>query len=571
MQATRRQFSSMLMLGMVTPLSAAPARNRASGFAPSQMQGDLLLSGGPIITMAGDQPETVEAVLVRDGRIFATGSLVSLRQAARKDARSVDLGGRTLLPGFIDAHGHLGFVGKSAMMAQLHPPPIGNVSSIKDLQEALRAYHPPVGMSAIVGIGYDDSQLAEGRHPTRADLDAVSADRPIVLLHASGHLAAMNSAMLRLVGYHRDSANPVGGVIRREADGRTPNGVIEEAALYPVLKQFTPSTLDAAVAPLIHGAKIYAENGITTANDGRVMPEDWPALEEVARRGALPIDVTALLAFEREWPASVRQRIGKGYEGRLRVAGVKLALDGSPQGRTAWLKEPVTIPLPGQAHGYSGYPAIDLELFGRKLAEASANNFQVFVHVNGDAAIEELIAGVRANGLAGKRTIAVHSQVVQHGQLAAMKALDIQPSFFAAHTYFWGDWHREVALGAARADFISPQATAWSVGLRPSAHSDAPVVPPNIMRLVWSSVNRRTRSGDILGPTERISPYQALKQVTINAAWQLKEDLLKGSIEKGKIADFVILDGNPLDVDRQEICNIKVSATIKDGQFIFGE
>ncbi|MFZ1366481.1 amidohydrolase [Sphingorhabdus sp.] len=531
---------------------------------------DTILTGGSIITMAGDEAASVEAILVREGRIATTGSLEEVKKATRGKAETVDLKGRTLLPGFIDAHGHMGFVGQNAAMAQLQPPPVAAVDSIAKLQEVLRDFQRPNGMPLIIGNGYDDSQLAERRHPTRADLDAVSATVPILLLHVSGHFGSMNSAMLKLVGYGPDTPDPQGGVIRREADGKTPNGVVEETAMYPIVQILTPPSVDVAIAPLIVGAKIYAANGITTGQDGRVMPESWGALDEAAKRGLFPIDVVALVSFEREWKDDVRARIGKGYNGNLRIGGIKLTLDGSPQGRTAWLKDPVPVPPDGQKAGYAGYPAIDLKLFNEKLADAAKNGWQVFAHVNGDAAAQALIDGVRANGLAGKRTIAIHSQVVDRSELEEMKALDIQPSFFANHTYYWGDWHRDVALGAKRADFISPQATAWSLGLRPSAHNDSPVVPPDMLRLVWSSVNRRTQSGDILGPLERISVYRALQQVTINAAWQIGEDKEKGSIEAGKRADLVLLDGNPLAVDPSELHKLRVVATIKDGKTVFG-
>lgn len=533
---------------------------------------DIIITGGSIVTMAGDQPEMVEAILLRDGKIAALGSVASVNNAAHKKAELVDLKGRTVLPGFIDAHGHMGYVGQNASMAQLQPPPVGTVKSIAQLQEALRQYPRSAGMPLIIGNGYDDSQLAERRHPTRADLDAVSDTMPILVLHVSGHFAAMNSAMLKLVGYGPETPDPQGGVIRREEDGKTPNGVLEETALYPVLKVLTPPSVDASIAPLVAGAQIYAANGITTGQDGRVMPESWAALEEADRRGLFPIDVVALTSFERDWPEAVRARIGKPYPAsrHLRIGGIKLTLDGSPQGRTAWLKDPVPIPPHGQQQGYAGYPAIDLKLFNAKLAEAAQNGWKVFVHVNGDAAAQALIDGVRDNRLAGKRTIAIHNQVVQPDQLKDMKELDIQPSFFANHTYYWGDWHRDVSLGPKRADFISPQATAWSLGLRPTAHNDSPVVPPDIMRLVWSSVNRLTQSGDILGPMERISPYRALQQVTINAAWQIGEDGDKGSLAVGKRADLVVLDRNPLTVDVTEIHSIRVVATMKDGKIIYG-
>lgn len=527
-------------------------------------------SGGPIITMAGDTAESAEAIAVRDGKIIAVGSLASVRKAAGKKAVSVDLKGRTLLPGFIDAHGHVGSVGQMASLAALSPPPVGKVDSIATLQEALRAYTPPTGMPYIIGNGYDDSQLAERRHPTRHDLDAVYPDKPTLVIHASGHFAVMNSAMLKLAGISADTPDPTGGVIRREADGKTPNGVLEETAFFGPAMRILPPSLEGGVAALVAGLKIYAANGITTAQDGRVMPESWASLAAASKRGVLPIDTVALVSFERDWPADVRARIGKPYEGRMRIGGVKLTIDGSPQGRTAWLHDPVTVPPEGKDASYRGYPAIDLNLFNSKLADAATNNWQVFVHVNGDEAMQALIDGVWKNGLTGKRTIAIHSQVVRRDQLEDMKKIDIQPSFFANHTWYWGDWHREVALGPKRADFISPQATAWDIGLRPTAHNDSPVVPPDMMRLIWSSVNRRTQSGDILGPLERIPVYRALQQVTINAAWQIHEDADKGSLAPGKRADLVVLDANPLTIAPDKLNTIRVVATIKDGRTIYG-
>lgn len=528
--------------------------------------------GGPIVTMAGDASETVEAVLVSDGKIAATGALADLQKRAKK-AKRIDLKGRTVLPGFIDAHGHVSYVGQAEGMAKLAPPPVGGVDSIAKLQDTLRGWLAQAKLSGdapLIGNGYDDSQLAEKRHPTRQDLDAVATDRPIVVLHASGHLASANSFALVKYGITPDRPDPQGGAFRREADGKTPNGVLEETALFVALGSIMPKGVDASIASLVTGQKLYASHGITTAQDGRVMPEQWPALDEAAKRGVLPLDTVALVSFERDWPESVRARIGKGYTGRLKIGGVKLTVDGSPQGRTAWLHDPVHVPPMGKDKDYRGYPAIDIKLFNAKLEEAARNNWQVFVHVNGDEAAQALIDGVRTNGLSGKRTIAIHNQVVRHEQLDEMKSLDIQPTFFANHTWYWGDWHRDVALGPKRADFISPQATAWSIGLRPTAHNDSPVVPPDIMRLVWSSVNRRTQSGDILGPQERIPVYRALQQVTINAAWQIGEDASKGSIAPGKRADLVVLDGNPLIADPALLYKIKVIATIKDGKLIFG-
>lgn len=529
--------------------------------------------GGTIITMAGDTPETVEAVAVQDGRITALGNVKDVIKQAGSKAKRIDLKGRALLPGFIDAHGHVTYAGQNAAMVQLQPPPVGGVDTITKLKAALRAWEMqrqlPEGVP-IVGNGFDDSQLAERRFPTRHDLDAVSATRPILIMHVSGHLAVANTAMLAKIGVGPDSPDPKGGRIRREADGKTPDGVLEETALFLAMSDILPTGIEQGLASLMTGANQFASFGITTAQDGRAFPEGWAVLAEASKRNMLPIDIAVLASMERNWPEEVRAQIGKGYVNRVRIAGIKLTLDGSPQGRTAWLHDPVPVPPDGKGADYRGYPAIDLDLFNAKLSEAAAKNWQVFVHVNGDEAAQALIDGVRSQGLAGKRTIAVHNQVVRSEQLAMMKTLDIQPSFFANHTFYWGDWHRDVALGPKRADFISPQASAWNLGLRPTAHNDSPVVPPDIMRLIWSSVNRRTQTGDILGPLERISVYRALQQVTINAAWQIHEDSEKGSIAQGKRADFVLLDANPLAIDPAKLHSIKVVATIKDGETVFG-
>jgi predicted amidohydrolase YtcJ len=553
------------LLGLAA-LALIGAKDQGQTAAPA-----VIYAGGPIITMAGSTPEKVEAIAVQAGKIIAVGKLSAVTGRAGKQAQRIDLRGRTLMPGFIDAHGHVTYVGQNAGMVQLQPPPVGTVDSIIKLQTAVRDWataHP--GAPLIMANGFDDSQLVGKRFPTRIDLDAVSAEKPIIALHVSGHLAVLNSAALKMVGITAQTPTPDGGVIRREADGKTPNGVLEERAMEVLYGFLTPKSLDPGVASLVAGLKIYASNGITTAQDGRVTVAAWSALAEAARRDVLPIDTVALMAFEPELPEAIRTTIGKPYGNHLRIAGVKLVVDGSPQGRTAWLRDPVPVPPEGKGADYHGYPAIDLKLFNQRLAEAAKNNWQVFAHVNGDAAAQALIDGVSANGLAGKRTIAIHNQVVRPEQLRAMQMLDIQPSFFANHTYYWGDWHRDVALGPKRAAFISPQASAWAAGLRPTAHNDSPVAPPDIMRLVWSSVNRRTLSGAVLGPAERITVYRALQQVTINAAWQIHEEASKGSLMVGKRADLVVLDADPLTADPATLHTIKVVATIKDGKTVFG-
>ncbi|ARS25817.1 amidohydrolase [Sphingomonas sp. KC8] len=547
--------------------SAAPAS--------AQVLADAIYTNGVIRTM--EAPDDVaQAVAIRQGRILAVGATQAMLAHRGSGTRVVDLQGKTMLPGFIDAHGHLSMLAGMVDFANLSPPPVAGVRDIASLQATLRAYvadrATPTGQW-VLGFGYDDAALAERRHPTRHDLDAVSADRPIMLLHASGHIAAANTRALELAGLLNDVPNPAGGVIRREADGKTASGILEEAAMYRLMALLPKPTFEQRLAALQKAQHIYAGYGITTAQDGAASPDDYALLKAADERGALTIDVGALLFFRAPWQDLESMPIGQSRQTRLRILGIKLMLDGSPQGRTAWLKEPYHHVPDGRAADYHGYRQMeDAELRGW-IDRAADHNWQLFAHVNGDAAMQQLIDVTAAADAARpkrvERTIAIHSQVVGAGQLARMKELDIQPSFFAAHAFYWGDWHRDVTLGEVRAAQISPMRDAIDLGLVPSIHNDAPVVPPDMMRLIWAAVTRTTRSGATLGTAEAATPYEALLMSTRNAAWQIHEEKEKGTIAVGKQADLVVLDADPLKVDPAKLHAIKIDRTISDGTEIY--
>lgn len=536
-------------------------------------QADLVLRNGNGLTMV-DPAARAEAIAISDGRIVAVGTEASVMAYRGEGTEVVDLEGRTFLPGFVDAHGHLLFNGIALGAANLAPPPVGTATDIAGLVDSLSAYLAANDLGAgewLIGIGYDDSLLAERRHPTRDDLDRVSADRPIMISHVSGHLGVMNSAALAAIGYDADTADPDGGIIRREADGSTPNGILEENAFFAHGARIAPSDPAALMAALARGLADYAAHGITTAQDGRMAIDQVALMRAAAAAGIFTIDVAGLVAMEDGGEALDALGIGGGYSEGFRIAGVKLVLDGSPQGRTAWLRDPVPVPPDGQSQGYHGYGLISDDALLGYLTRAAQNDWRVYAHVNGDAAAQQLIDGIAASGMAREaRTIAIHNQVVRPEQLHRMAELGIHPSFFAAHTFYWGDWHREAALGPLRADFISPQRTAIDIGLTPSTHNDSPVVPPDVMRLIWSSVTRRTRTGDILGPGQRVTPYEALAMVTRNAAWQIGEEAEKGMLAPGMRADIVVLSADPTAVAPDEILEIEVVATLKDGATVFG-
>jgi predicted amidohydrolase YtcJ len=536
---------------------------------------DTLFLHGTVIPMTAPAARA-QAVAVREGRIVAVGSDAEIVRLADGHTRVVDLKGRTMLPGFIDAHGHITMLAQGIDYIQLAPPPVGPVTDIASLQATLRAgIRPGDATTWIVAQGYDDAQLAERRHPTRQDLDAVAPDRPMVVAHVSGHVAVLNTRALEMLGMLHPAGDPPGGRIRLEADGRTASGLIEERAMFAVLAKLPPISMDTEIAHLKAAEAVYAGYGITTAQDGATMPDRWAVLAEAAKRGALIMDVHALPLITMPWPGLDQLPWGQPYRDHLRVAGVKIIADGSPQARTAWFSQPYFIVPPGHDEHYAGYRQMSDADFQGLLTRAADRGWQVFVHVNGDAAIQQLIDCVRAvDARRDKpmvRTIAIHAQTARTDQLRAMKALDIEPTFFASHTFFWGDWHRDVVLGPERAERISPQREAFDIGLHPSIHNDAPIVPPDIIRLVWSAATRRTRSNDILGPMERVSTYEALEEVTVNAAYELHEEAGKGTIEPGKLADFVILDRDPLAIDRERLLDVKVEGTVKQGAFIFGK
>jgi predicted amidohydrolase YtcJ len=549
---------------LLSACAAQPVRETGAGVT--------VLTNADIVTVDEALP-SAEAVAIRDGRILAVGTAADVLRQAGPQATVRDLGGATLVPGFIDAHGHLAIMSQAAAMANLQPPPAGPITDIASLQGALRdwrAAHPAAPW--IVGFGYDDTLLAEQRHPDRHDLDAVYADVPVLLVHTSAHFVTCNTACLALAGITADTPDPAGGVIRREADG-APNGVFEETALYLVMRHLPPATQDMRIAGMTAIQKVYAKNGITTVQDGASTPQQIEDMRKAAADGKFYLDIVAFQHFQDGASIGEDFAVSSAYDRHFRVGGIKLVLDGSVQGKTAWLTRPYHIPPPGQATGYSGYGTYTDESVHDLMQEAHARGIQVLAHVNGDRAIDQLLA-IEGDLLAATpqddlRTVAIHAQTAREDQLDRMAELGIIPSFFAAHPFYWGDWHRDQAIGPERAAFISPLVAAKARGLAYTMHTDSPVVPPDVLHLLWVAVNRETRSGEILGPDQRASALDALRAVTLNAARQYSEEADKGSITPGKRADFAILSANPLKVPPADIRTITVLETVKDGETVY--
>ena len=612
-------------LGAATPVSAmaAPA---AAGLA-------TLYSGGPILTMAGPEPAYVEALVEQEGRILYVGPLAAAIRAAGPRSRRVNLAGHALLPGFIDAHGHLPDYVATWGRPDLSPPPVGSTRRIADIQATVRAYlasHPAPAGQLQFFVGYDDSLLEEKRHPTRADLDAVSATVPILLMHASGHLVVGNSAALALAKIGKATPDPAGGHIQRDPATGEPNGVLEETAGLPFMALIPQPDLTEKLRRFDQVQKWWASYGITTAQDGLSNPGNLDLLREAGRQGRLILDVVSYPFFrvlgdlasldqrakgvEILTPGSDRRAAGAAaapapissmqsnagreyasgssaavappadgagtasrlkvglYENHLKIGGIKLTGDGSPQGKTAYMSQPYSSPPAGQKADYRAYPVMNQQEVSDWVAFGYRNNIQIITHTNGDAALDQFLVAVQqaraSYGAKDLRPVAIHAQLARHDQVDRIKQLGIVPSFFTAHTFFWGDWHRQ-SFGEQRAAGISPTGYAYGKGVIFSNHNDAPVVPPDMLRLAQTAVVRTTRSGFLLGPAERVSPYVALKAMTDWAAYQYFEEKSKGTLEPGKLADLVILERDPLKVDPTTISTIKVVETIKEGRPIF--
>jgi predicted amidohydrolase YtcJ len=492
----------------------------------------------------------------------------------------IDLQGRTLLPGFVDAHGHVMMGGLQALSANLLAPPDGEVTDIAGLQRTLREWMAanPVAVNEvklIIGFGYDDAQLKEQRHPTRDDLDAVTRDVPLIAIHQSGHLSALNSKALEAVGYTASTPNPEGGVIRRRAGSQEPNGVLEEVAhinaVYKLLPAVGPKGMKVFAR---EGAKLWARFGYTTAQEGRSTPGTVALMRQVADEGGFAIDVATYpdVLIDRR---VIQSGVSSSYTNRLRIAGAKLTIDGSPQGFTAWRDQPYYKPVGNYPPGYSGYAAASAEDVMGAVSWAAANDIQIIVHSNGERASDLLIASHRAAQARfpkakAMRPVLIHGQFLREDQVDSLKALGVIPSLFPMHTFYWGDWHLDHTVGPVAGMNISPTGWVRRRGMIFTSHHDAPVAFPNSMRVLDATVTRRARgSGRIVGPQQRVDVITALKAMTLWPAYQHFEEKTKGSLEVGKLADFVILSKDPTKVEPTTIADIKVTETVKEGVTVF--
>ncbi len=525
----------------------------------------LVFVDGVVYTMDADNT-LAQAALVQHGRIVATGSTREMLQQAPDHAQKIDLAGRALLPGFIDAHSHfpVGVINHLGVdiSATSHNPVVNNDELLTRVGAAVDS--TPSGQW-VVGFNYDNTVFPSGQHPSLAELDLLSSEHPIYLRHISGHMGVANSlAMQALQIDHTDPARQA--FVGIDPETGEPNGLLQEHAapqLDRFIKTFSWRQLLNAYQKT---EQDYLSAGMTTVQNGYANAQISKILRWAKRLQLVPFRLNIWMKADKTAASPSRGNHD------IQRATVKLIVDGSPQGRTAFLTEPYYLQS-DQLMGFRGTPLYTQNVLNSEVQRFHEAGYQLALHGNGDAAIDMIINAVKhaqtQHARPDARHILVHAQTVRDDQLQSLSALSMSPSFFNSHTYFWGDWHRTTTLGPARAQRISPLASADAIGLRYSLHSDAPVTPINPLLLVWSAVSRLDREGDVLGAEQRTNLMNALRAVTIDAAWQSHLEQDRGSIEAGKFADLVILSADPASVD--DVRTLNVERSYIGGKLVFSD
>jgi len=537
---------------------------------------ERIIRGGPIVTVHAAQP-TAEAVAIAGGRIVAVGSEADVMQHKGDATEVIDLAGKTLVPGFVDGHSHFCSLIDVQTQALCASPPAGGCKTVADVIAALERVQERRKLGPgkfVMGYGYDPDLLAERRPPTKQELDAAFPDNPVIIVHVSGHGAMLNSKALAAFRITADTPTPAGGVLGREPGSNEPNGLLFETAFLPVFQGMPGPSADEQVELLARGQELYLREGITTAQEGATTKEQMDVLRAAADRGLLQLDVVSLplIVAADEIFAGKPYRDEPEYRNRLRIGGVKVLMDGSPQGRTAFFTTPYLTPGPAGQPNWRGEPTFPQPVLNEMVKKVYDGGATLYVHCNGDAAIDALLEAHRfASGddpAKPRGAVGIHSQFIRPDQLQKYKAWSITPSFFTIHCFYFGDTH-VANRGRAQADFISPMKSARALGLRPANHTDFNVAPLDQIFTMHTAVNRISRSGQTIGADERITPLAALEAITIDGARMYGEEPKKGSIEVGKQADLVVLSANPLTVPPATLQTIRVEQTIKDGKTVW--
>jgi predicted amidohydrolase YtcJ len=566
-----------LLGGCGKPPEPAPPLPPPQAAAPQVDAADTIYAGGDIVTVNDLQPGA-EALAVKGGKIVAVGTRAEVEKAHKAaSTKLVDLGGKALLPGFLDAHSHYISSLTVAKQVNLYAPPAGPgkdaASIVAELVKYRDANKIPKG-EVIQAYGYDENVMPKGHLLNRDDLDKALPDNPVLVGHVSMHGAVLNTAAMKKWDISAKTKTPPGGVIVRKPGTQEPYGLIMETAYLPIFASLPQPTPAQEVEWSMAGQKLFAQFGVTTAHEGATHLGDLEVMKRAAAGGATLIDVIAypfITDLDKVLAKYPKETWGR-YENRLKIGGVKITIDGSPQGKTAFFTKPYLTGGPGGEKNWKGELAFPEDVVTKAVKTVYDMGVPLNLHANGDGAIDAFLRAheAAAAGELGKQRhiTVIHSQFVRKDQLDKYVAYKIRPSFYTLHTYYFAEAHI-ANRGREQAMYISPMRDAIDKGLVPTNHTDFVVAPLDQLFMLWSAVNRISRGGELIGADQRVTPLEALKAQTINVAQQYGEQASKGSLEVGKLADLVILDKSPLKVEPMAIKDIKVVETIKDGKTVY--
>jgi hypothetical protein len=509
---------------------------------------------------------TAEAVAIADGRILAVGQLEDVEATAHTNTRRLDLAGRTLVPGFYDAHIHLWKVGMLLThWLDLHLPAAPTIAAIVDRFRERAAQNP--ADTWIVGRGYNDATLPERRHPTRRDLNQASTAHPIFLIHNSAHSAALNSRALQLAGITRDTANPPGGIIERDEYGE-PTGVLHETAMDAVNKVLPPPTDAEFEAAVLAGAKSLIRLGITSVAEAGVSPAQLEVYRRLTAERQMPFRVNAMA--RRYLDDGAKVPLPERFESNwLRIDTVKLFADGGLLSANAALSTPYPATA-GREPGYAGLLRASDEQMRAMIWDIHRAGLRAAIHAVGDTAIEQVIGAIE---YAAHRLASRVKHRIEHFGLASTEHLrrcryriSVVPQPIFIH-----------AIGATYQRYV-PEAlmprlyglrSMLDAGLSVALSSDAPVVPDaNPLLGMKAAADRHTAEGQALSPEQAVTVAETLPLYTLGGAIAAGEDHLKGSIEPGKYADFAVISGDPLRAPVERLTDLRVEMTLINGRIV---
>ncbi len=543
----------------------------------SNDKASVIYFGGDILTMEGDSASYVAAIAIKDGKIIFTGSKADAEKLRGDSTEMKDLLGKTLLPGFLDAHSHYINSLLVANQCQLYAPPSGKGKDVESIIALLKTYvteHHIAKGDLIVGYGYDDNVMPNARLLNRDDLDKAFPENPVRVDHVSMHGTVLNSLALKMYGYTAAYKTPPGGIVVRKPGSNEPFGLIMETAFLPVVAKSEPMTAAQEIEFTKAGQMLYAQTGITTAQEGATHFAPLQTIKRASDAGANIIDVIAypfitdLDTILKSFPIADWGIYHNGYK----IGGVKITADGSPQGRTALFTKPYLTGGPGGEKNWKGELTFPQSMLNQMVKKVYDLKQPLLLHCNGDGAIDAFLAAyefARAGDYSKPWNVTtIHTQFMRKDQMAKFVKYHVRPSFYSLHTFYFYEAHLK-NRGKEQAAYISPMRDAIDAGMKPTNHTDFVVAPLDQMMVLWSAVNRISRAGAEVGPDQRIKPYEGLQAMTIHVAAQYDEADSKGSIKVGKLADLVILDQNPIKIDPMKIRDIQVMETIKKGKTIF--